>query len=268
MFFHFDMTSLYAIGGPKQPQPPLSALDGLPVFSQIFMLNMDFSPPASQWTPVFQVPAEYNLVQMQACATMINRLRSGSKVALCTMTNTSGFLNLVQFDLTTLSTATTTALLLDLGWNVTTSRVRFETELVTMVQDRELLSGFPDLLVGAPKGIYQATILYISFSMLSSPLSLLQWQELPFPSSSGGGIGCFRSMAFTADKSTLFAVDEQPAIWRWKFFSASRTFEFVYVQKYVKYHHALLAPIVFLMAMRPRFHQWNFTVHLFYLLDA
>lgn len=63
-----------------------------------------------------------------------------------------------------------------------------------------------DVVVGAllPEDSYHATILQV----FESNRSLVQ---LP----GARGLGSFKSMAFSEDGLSLFAVDEQPALWRW-----------------------------------------------------
>ena len=176
-------------------------------------------PPAARWTPVFQ--ADDTLVQIQSCITMFNLgvpyTQENSQVILCSMTNTSGHLSLFQLDLA-LGRFSYSAYWSS-GWNVTFRRSRFVTELVP-VPRKAVGPGFPDVVVGAPmpNDDPYATILLI-------PAATRMARQLP----GARGLGSFKSMAFTSDGSSLFAVDEQPSIWRWKSLDSQP----VYVAKYV-----------------------------------
>lgn len=218
MFFHFDTTSIFLITS----RTPLrnSTLDGRPVAQNtIYKLDLLFRPPASRWTPIYQ--AGENVVQIQSCITMYDngmlQTVKYSKVILCSVTNTSGFLSLFQVDLA-LDQFEASPYWSD-GWNVSLSRSRFVTELVP-VPRKVVGPAFPDVIVGAPlpdDDPYATILLIPSGSRNAAPLP------------GARGLGSFKSMAFTADGSSLFAVDEQPSIWRWKNLAASP----VHVAKYV-----------------------------------
>ena len=266
MFFHFDMSKVFVVASSRRN----SSFDGLPVFARIYMLDMRFMPPASRWTPIFN-GNDQTAVQIQSCVAVFDRssfpdagihnmyiclimlldydhviglscycimfdhvIGAGSQLAVCAMTNTSGFLGLLQMDLVTYAASFPSTCYAGFsGFRIPTTRLRFETELITVPQ-KLLFSGdsatqqtLPSLLVGAPlmDDLY-ATILYIGASSSSSV------RQLPFPTFAVGGIGSFKSMAFTGDGTALFAVDEQPGIWRWKVLPGE-VFEFVRVQRYV-----------------------------------
>ena len=208
MFSRFDVACIFAISG----RLPLrvSVLDGLPVLGSIYMLDTMFMPPAAQWTPVFHsesVPSLSGLVQIQACTTAYNpQMDQGaenSRVVLCSMTNTSGYLSVFQLDLALGRFAF--SMYWSEGWNVSVARSRFVTEVVPVPQNGDG-NGMPDVVVGAPIAgdSSYATVLCISAASRAAR---------PLPGARG--LGSYKSMVFAADGQSLFAVDEQPAIWRW-----------------------------------------------------
>ena len=100
---------------------------------------------------------------------------------------------------------------------------RYTTELVA-VPRLSSSGGFPDVVVGAPMPYDEpyATILLIQSATRAAT-------TLP----GARGLGSFKSMAFTADGTTLFAVDEQPAIWRWTRDNAFLSFQLTDVARNV-----------------------------------
>jgi hypothetical protein len=203
MFLPYSSQALFAVTASL----PLynSSVDGLPVTNNaIYMIDRKFAPPARGWIKVFQ--AEASFVHVQSCMTMYDLAVLGdefSQVILCAATNTSGFLSLFQVDL--VYGRYSAKPYWNAGWNVTLPNARYTTELVA-VPRIDAWDGFPDVVVGAPIGDDEpyATILLIPAS------GAKQMSTLP----GARGVGSFKSMAFTADGSDLFAVDEQPAIFR------------------------------------------------------
>ena len=89
------------------------------------------------------------------------------------------------------------------------------TELVPVPVDLsggQLASGFPDLVMGVATGSNRSCIARI---LLGASVPSFEWLPCQ-PATMEQPTGMFVSMAFTTSGMDLFAVDEQPSLWRWK----------------------------------------------------
>lgn len=159
------------------------------------------SSSGAVWEQVFSAASGSlgnNVAQIIACNSIL--LQGNAPKAFCAYTRTTGFMQFFELNLLHGSYAN----LGNAAWNVTSSRVRFSTEIVFVPAS----SSNGDFIIGAPlpeDPLVYGTILI----MWGSNASLT-----PLPDARG--IGVFKSMAFSEDGLSLFAVDEQPGLWRWK----------------------------------------------------
>jgi hypothetical protein len=250
MFFGVTLSHLYVIAGTEQLQN--SSWDGKPVLRSIYAMPLTMLQP-SQWSLVFDggtIAAE--IVQIQSCTSIIqisSTDASNQGIVACSFTDIFGMVKVFKLDIR--NSHSFSILWRNSSMNLTASsmlpppttayqqnasspiaRLRFRSEIVPMpinlygeATPPPSYTGYPDLFMGIPINSEYSCIarlrLYTRIGE-TGEYSMLSCKGVPSSSSSSetgnldGGLMNFVSMAFTASAQDLFAVDEQPSLWRWK----------------------------------------------------
>jgi hypothetical protein len=217
MFFSLTMDRIYVIGGTE----PLrnSSYDGKPVLRSIYQLNTVYNPPA--WTLVFDGgPDAGSIVEIQACVGTYDMSDAAglgrSDVVACAFTNAQDN-RLKVFQLDAINSYSYSVM-----WdgNLAVGRRRFRTALVPMPRFFSgQLSSFPDLVVGVPVDAARCVMVRLHMTDVNiTTRPFAQHDVFPLGAGNSYGTGSFVSMAFLdrSPRADLFAVDEQPALWRWQ----------------------------------------------------
>ena len=185
MFMDHSASYLFAITAVL----PLSS-KGKPVLKNIHRLSLTSSTPAS-WEQVFSGSALASVdVEILACTTTFS-------AAICAYTeHSTGMLKMFQLDIISTAVPLPFSMYWETGYNISSRMgIMFSTEVVVIPFSSS------DVVVGSPlqDDVDYGTILVVFASNRSSV-------QLP----GARGVGCFKSMAFSEDGLSLFAVDEQP----------------------------------------------------------
>jgi hypothetical protein len=224
MFFSVTLNYVYVIAGTEPLQT--SIFDGKPVHRSIYALPTTLTS-ATQWALVFNGgPIAVDIVQIQACTSIMEvaPLSSGTQcVVICSFTDRNAMLRLFKLDIANsyafsmLWQNSSMNLFQTRAKSNATSlpRLRFQTELVPIPRSLyDTSAGYTDVVMGVPVDEDRSCIVRIRLSVTSAN----QYNFLSCNASVNrrGGMLNFVSMAFTSSGDDLFAVDEQPSVWRWK----------------------------------------------------
>jgi len=228
LLFGITLNYIYMIGGTLPLQS--SSFDGKTVMRSIYALSTTMNP--AEWVLVFDGgPVASSIVQIQACASVIDDSlpdSSNKGIVACSYTSSDFMLRIFSLDVgnrhsfallwenSTMNlegTARTFTFPTYLMGRVdpTSARLRYTTELVPIPKTLSDRPGYPDMIVGVPKDQQQSQLARMRVAGEGAG----QYDYLPCLQSRCG-IQNFVSMAFNSGGHDLFAVDEQPSIWRWR----------------------------------------------------
>ena len=211
MFASSNLQRIYVIGGTE----PLSesSYDQEPVMRSIYFINFIFDPPT--WTLAFDGGTiAPNLVEMQACIGLLVTEQdhaSATDAVYCSYTSADD-------DRIRIFRLAGSEFSFSVAWdgNLTVAdphrRKRFHTEMAVAPQvegQQQRQQHFTDILMGVPMPNGSSAVARIRLMPASNNYSLLGTPE----EGREGAIGDFVSLRAT--RSALFALDEQPALWRW-----------------------------------------------------
>jgi hypothetical protein len=211
MFFSPTLGSAYMITGTAPVQN--SSWDGKPVLRSIYSLSMLAATP--QWVLVFDGGSVAgDIVQIQACAGIIDTSPDPNNkgIVACSFTDRHSRLRLLRLNIGSKHAFSILWQNVSLGLG---ARLRFTTELVPVPRNLydPSTSGFPDLVMGVPSSGEESRIVVLRISGARAG----HYDYLPCSQARGScGMANFVSMAFTSMGEDLFAVDEQPSLWRWR----------------------------------------------------
>ena len=153
-----------------------------------------------------------DLKQILACSSLVSNQKS---IAVCAYTETlDKTMRMFQLDLSSSALPLVYSPYWHEGWNIPDeSRLAYQTEVVVIPSTSDVIVGVP-----LPDDKDYATLLVVFGGNRSS-----------YVISEARGLGSFKSMAFSEDSLSLFAVDEQPALWRF----SSSTFRLHTVARYI-----------------------------------
>lgn len=222
MFFSPTLSTIYMIAGTDPLQN--SVLDNKPVLRSMYSLSV--SESGAKWALIFDGgPVAADIVQIQACTGIIDTNLDANNKGIVACSYTDRFSTLKLFRLAVGNRHTYSPLWQNASMPAP-PRLRFTTELVAVPRNLNDpgTTGFPDMVMGIPappealvNGTTTTATQYgarIVRFRISGPRAS-QYDYLSCATERCGAEN-FVSMAFTPLGQDLFAVDEQPSLWRWQ----------------------------------------------------